>query len=341
MHAAFAISILALALTYAGVEMMRRWLLHRELLDHPNERSSHSTPTPRGGGAVIFAVCMAAYGAGSVLFHFPFIWAYFVGSFLIAMVSWLDDVYSVPTPIRFAVHLAAAVLAVWQMGSWEVVYSPFGTGQVVLGHAGTVLTVLWIVWMINAYNFMDGIDGIAGIQGVVAAAGWALAGAIGGANDLTFYSAAVGAACLGFLIHNWQPAKIFMGDIGSAFLGYTFALLPLLTLKVPAIERSSPWLAAAFVWLFVFDTVLTLIRRAFRGEKVWTAHRSHIYQRMVVAGRSHAAVSKTYGVLASFVAATALLALFDPSYWFATAIFAVAAAVCLVIFGYFYRGVDL
>ncbi len=287
-------------ISYGGVEIFRRWSRRREFFDIPNERSSHTAPTPRGGGAVIALVSLIFYAVYTIFFSDSFCWGYFSGALLIAAVSWLDDISDISFVWRFLIHAAAAVLAVISAGFFEEVNLPFFQ-QIRFGEFGAILTFLWIVWLTNAYNFMDGIDGIAGIQAVTAGIGWLIIGEFLGFHDIAFFGGVIACASLGFLFHNWQPAKIFMGDVGSAFLGYTFAVLPLLAKNKAAANFSVlPCVAVGLVFLFVADTVLTFFRRLFRGEKVWQAHRRHFYQQLVIGGYSHRAVALFYGFV-SFI----------------------------------------
>ena len=159
---------------------------------------------------------------------------------------------------------------------------------------GGIITFLWIVGLTNAYNFMDGIDGIAGGQAVVAGLGWATIGWLNNVPLVFALGLFICASSLGFLGHNWPPAHIFMGDVGSAFLGYTFAILPLLHNNA-----TMPLVGLLLVWPFVFDTVFTFVRRLLKGENVFSAHRSHLYQRLVIAGYSHQRVALTYIGLAA------------------------------------------
>jgi len=160
---------------------------------------------------------------------------------------------------------------------------------------------VWIVGLTNVYNFMDGIDGIAAVQGVVAGLVWAVAGVWLGSDVVLLFGLVLTGACFGFLLLNWAPAKIFMGDVGSAFLGFTFAVLPLLLIhELPRLGNVAyagvvPGFAVLVVWSFVGDGFLTLVRRILHGERVWQAHRSHLYQRLVQTGWSHARVSLLYG----------------------------------------------
>lgn len=293
-------------LAYCGVEVIRRWSLRRAVLAVPNERSLHDIPTPNGGGLAIVVVCLGFYAICTTLIYSNFSWSYFTGAVLISAISWLDDLYSVGVLWRFLVHTAAALLVIFGLGYFQEFYNPFGN-FFVTGIFGAILTFFWIVWLTNAYNFMDGIDGLAGVQSVSAGIGWLLAGKILGIEDTTFYGGLLALSCAGFLIQNWQPAKIFMGDVGSAFLGYSFAVLPLLSVpKKGEFQTVLLIIAVVLLWLFIFDTVLTIIRRTMRGEKIWLAHRGHIYQRFIIGGFSHRFVTCVYGGL-SFLNAGALL----------------------------------
>lgn len=281
----------------AGVEMFRRWSLRRNLLDIPNERSSHKRPTPRGGGLVIVLVSLIVYAVYANFISQNFSLSYFLGAVLIAFISWLDDLFSVRVIFRILVHSSAAILVISNIGYFSTLQIPF-FGKANPGIYGAILTFLWIVWLTNAFNFMDGIDGIAGTQAFTSGLGWLIIGKILGFETTGFYGGVVAFAALGFLIHNWHPAKIFMGDVGSAFLGYTFAVFPLLALKEnPFAPEMLPLVSILLVWLFVFDTVVTFIRRIIKKERVWQAHRSHIYQRLIIAGCTHVKVTVTYGLI--------------------------------------------
>ncbi len=292
---------LVFIVSYAGVGILRRWSLRRGFLDVPNERSSHTAPTPSGGGAVIAAVCLIFY-----LFYMLFTahtvsWAFLLGGGLIAGVSWLDDAAELSFIWRIAAHSAAALLIILTLGSFNQIYLPF-FHSVELGKLGIIVTFLWIVGLTNAYNFMDGIDGLAGTQAVTAGIGWLLIGKMLGFEDISFLGGVTAFSALGFLLHNWQPAQIFMGDVGSAFLGFTFAVIPLLAESTNnADDPSLPTVAAGLVALFVLDTGATLVRRLFNREKIWRAHRSHFYQRLVIKGYSHQSVTLIYGTVSALI----------------------------------------
>ena len=290
-------AISAFTTSFIIITGLRRWLGNR-LLDIPNVRSSHFYPIPRGGGIAIVIVTLA--GSWLIL---PFVrsdvtawqWLVFtIGALLIAGVSWLDDLRSLSTRVRFAVHLAGAVLAVLAFGAWKEITLP-GLGNVNLGLLGWPLTLVWIVGLTNAYNFMDGIDGIAGGLAVVAGLGWVIMGIIGSNPLLCIVGILLFASSAGFLGHNWPPAKMFMGDVGSAFLGYTFAVLPVIAARGDA---RFMLVGILLVWPFVFDTVFTFLRRLRKRENVFTAHRSHLYQRLVISGLSHQTVALLYVALA-------------------------------------------
>jgi Fuc2NAc and GlcNAc transferase len=299
---------IALVATVAGIALFRRYGSALGTLDIPNERSSHTTPTLRGGGIVIVAVSLLLFIGLSATGLGRANWPFVAGALIVAVVSWIDDGFSLPAWVRFIAHSGAAVMLIGGAGPLTGLALP-GFGSVIFAPwISYGLTFLWIVWMINAYNFMDGIDGIAGAQGVVAGVAWAAVGLWLSDPAAYIFAGVIAFVSLGFLIHNWSPARVFMGDVGSAFLGYTFAAMPLI---VEADPDRRPWLftaAISFVWMFVFDTVFTLVRRLSKKEKVWLAHRKHIYQRLVISGWGHGTVSLIYGGLSLLVSAAFIAA---------------------------------
>jgi Fuc2NAc and GlcNAc transferase len=296
--------ISAFILTFFGVELFRRWSLKRQILDIPNERSSHSAPTPRGGGIVFVGVCLAFCIIWNVEFR---IWTYLFGAFLLAIISWVDDLKSVPSILRFAVHFISAGFIIYGFGSFEIVYFPY-LGDLQLNYFALPITLLWLVWLTNAYNFMDGIDGIAATQAITAGIGWYLLGYKYEIPFTSFFGLILALTNFGFILHNWSPAKIFMGDVGSAFLGFSFAFLPLLASKESSRDAAKfAFIGILFVLPFLFDTVFTFIRRLLNGEKVWQAHRSHLYQRLVIAGYSHRFVTTLYGIISLLIIAATLI----------------------------------
>jgi Fuc2NAc and GlcNAc transferase len=269
-----------------------RHALARQVLDIPNERSSHRTPTPRGGGIAVVVVssvsfiCLAL--AGSI--ELRLLWA-LLGGLTVAAVGFADDVRPVRASTRLTVHAVAAAWAIMWLGGLPPIR--FGHEFVSLGVAGYVLGAIVITWTLNLFNFMDGIDGIAGAEAVFIACSGA---ALTYSTDWGAATAALlfGGACCGFLWWNWPPARIFMGDTGSGYIGFVIAVLAI------ASARSSPVLL--WVWLilggaFFVDATVTLIRRMTRGERAHEAHRSHAYQWLARRWGSHHPVTVAFIVL--------------------------------------------
>jgi UDP-N-acetylmuramyl pentapeptide phosphotransferase/UDP-N-acetylglucosamine-1-phosphate transferase len=300
---AFPLSVFFLTATFTWVLVRYlREVLGRRLLDVPNERSSHTRPTPRGGGLAIVLVTLAgwlAYALATAPGSWRILAAYAVGAGLIAAVSWLDDWRPLPAGLRLGAHGLGAAVALWGLGFWDAVDLPL-LGPLRLGWLGVPLTFVWVVGLTNAFNFMDGIDGIAGGQALVAGLALSCLGWLCGQPLAAVLGLLLAASSLGFLLHNWAPARIFLGDVGSTFLGYTLALLPLM-LRAGGADRERGWTLLAgvlVVWPFVFDSLFTLLRRLRKGENVLKPHRSHLYQRLVIAGCSHRAVALAYALLA-------------------------------------------
>ena len=278
---------------------------------------------------VVVVVGLLFYAAYTVFYAGNFCWQYFLGAALVAFISWLDDLYTISALRRLAVHAAAAALVVSSFIDDERI---FGQGGEISDVFAAVFVFLWIVWLTNAYNFMDGIDGLAGLQAVVAGFGWMAAGVVLQMPTIEFYGGILASASLGFLPRNWQPAKIFMGDVGSAFLGYTFAVLPLLAAKEGGTSFWQLFAAgAALVWLILFDTIFTFCRRALKGERVWEPHRTHIYQRLVEQSFTHAAVATIYGAAAALTAVFVTIGLMSDGYAPLTYAAAVVEAVILLL----------
>ncbi len=310
-----------------GISLFTRWSLNRGFFDVPNERSSHSKPTPRGGGLLIVLVCLSGYLVLGPVLGLTVSWGYFAGALLVAVISWLDDLYSVPFWGRLVVHLAAAGILILDIGFWSDLYLPLISAHVPLGSLiGVLFTVAWLVWLLNAYNFMDGIDGLAGLQAVLASVAWAFAAYALNLESTLLFSGIVASSSAAFLIHNWQPAKVFMGDVGSAFLGFTLGAMPLLARNEFGHDAPVlPVVALMFVWFFVFDTVFTFIRRLLSRKRVWQAHREHIYQKLIIEGKNHSTVTLIYGF------ASALLSFFVLLSLMLSGIYAVLAFLSLVV----------
>lgn len=316
------IAIGSVVLSYFGVRLVRHWAVGRGLLDVPNHRSSHSTPTPRGGGVVflpIVGLAVLSLSVASDAHDVSRLAAALVFSGLVAGISLIDDVRTLSSGARFLVHLISAAGVILTLGAWQEIALP-GLGVVDLGWSGNVITLIWIVGLINAYNFMDGIDGIAGSQAVVAGITWAVIAWIAGAPSVAALALVLAAAALGFLGHNWPPARIFMGDVGSAFLGFMFAIIPLL---ISPRDPYLPLAAGLVLWAFVADTSWAFVRRLMEGKPVFSAHREHCYQRLVQAGWSHRAVTLLYAALGSAGAVMAM------AWWTTEGVFGWAFAVAV------------
>lgn len=273
---------------------VRRYAVRRALFDIPNERSSHTVPTPRGGGlaiAVTLAFGVATLGFSGIV-QIKVMWALLGGGALVAGIGWMDDHRHVAPHWRVSVHALAALWAVYCLGGLAKI--TVGGDAWHIGWLGSVLAVIGIVWLINLYNFMDGIDGLAGVEAVTAGLSGAALFWWAGLPGLGLAAALVAMSGAGFLGWNWPPAKIFMGDVGSGLLGYCFAVLALAGEKSGQVPAAL-WLVLLAV--FVLDATFTLISRVLAGERWYTAHRSHAYQRTAQLGYSHRRVTLTVGLI--------------------------------------------
>jgi UDP-N-acetylmuramyl pentapeptide phosphotransferase/UDP-N-acetylglucosamine-1-phosphate transferase len=252
-------------------------LAHREILDCPNERSSHQVPTPRGGGIAVIGSTLLAWAVFARTESMPSgVFGIVLGAVLLAAVSWFDDLRGLSPIVRLLAQAAAVAVGILVLpGPRDLFYL-------------AAIGLVWI-WWINLFNFMDGIDGLAGTEAAAIGASLLLFAGVGAGADpaLRTLAAVVTGAAIGFLVWNWSPARIFLGDIGSVPLGY---VLGFLLLDLAARGR---WTIAVILPLyFLADATITLVRRLLRGERVWQAHREHFYQHAVRRGLGHAAVVK-------------------------------------------------
>ena len=281
-----------------GIEFLRRYAeRQRVLIDIPNERSSHSQPKPRGGGIMI--VLITLIGVLGLLLIGPArsmsLLTFLICGGIIAFVGWIDDMRSLSTTLRLAIQVLCALVSILGIGYFNKL--TVGNSAFSLGLVGIPFTIVWLVGLTNAYNFMDGIDGIAGGQAVVGGLAWLGFGLIQQVPIVSIIGLLIASSSLGFLWHNWQPSRIIMGDVGATFLGYSFAVLPLLFENHTPILENGLWFSMLVLWAFLADTGITMLRRALRRENIFQAHRSHFYQRLVISGWSHARVSALYIVL--------------------------------------------
>ena len=251
--------------------VLRRYALASSLMDIPNERSSHSVPTPRGGGVAIVLSFLAVLPLLGVLQLLP--WSFVIGivgaGSGVAVLGFLDDHGHIAARWRLLGHFSSAAWALYWLGGLPLV-QVFGYAFD-LGLIGNVLAAVYIVWLLNLYNFMDGIDGIASVEAICVCLGGALLYVLLGAANLALVPVLLAAAVAGFLCWNFPPARIFMGDAGSGFLG-------LLSLQAAWIKSDLLWSWIILLGVFVVDATFTLLRRLLRGDKVYEAHRSHAYQ---------------------------------------------------------------
>jgi Fuc2NAc and GlcNAc transferase len=282
-------SLCALVLSSLCTGIVYKLAISRGMLDVPNERSSHRVVTPRGGGVAVVLVFTAAAAVLAVLgiVRTDLLIALGVGGVAIAVTGYFDDARRLPAGVRLTVQLAAAIWALVWLGSPQQLV--LGDHVVYLGWAGPVLAVVSIIWTVNFFNFMDGIDGIAASEAVfVVCSGAFLSAVSGNATNIAALAAVFGAACLGFLTWNWPPARIFMGDAGSGYLGYVVAVLAVASSRR---NPAGPWIWLILTGVFFVDATVTLIQRALRHERIHEAHRSHGYQYLARRWRSHRKVT--------------------------------------------------
>lgn len=277
------------AATWALTGVVLGQLRRHGVLDHPNIRSSHVRPTPRGGGIAVVAVLTAswmAFAVGAEEAVAPVLPWVVVAAIVVAVVSWIDDLRGLPVSLRLTVQVAAVALVIVMIPS----DGPYLAGLLPPWLDRIAAGCLWL-WFVNAFNFMDGVDGMAGGETMAIGVGVVVVTVTAGLHDsgpghrLTFAGATLAAAALGFLVWNWHPAKIFLGDVGSVPLGFVTGWL-LLDLAA----RGQPVAALILPLYYLADATLTLGRRLIRGARVWEAHRGHVYQVAVRRGLSHAAV---------------------------------------------------
>lgn len=280
-----------LAAVLTGI--LRHYALARSLMDIPNERSSHFVATPRGGGVAIVLTFFAAAPLLGYLGLMPWesLWATFGAGALVAAIGFADDHGHIPARWRLATHFSSAAWVLFWLGGVPVQTLPGVSAQ--YGWMLSVAAVFGLVWLLNLYNFMDGIDGIASVEAITVSLGGALLYYLIDVPQAMSAPLILAATVLGFLLWNFPPARIFMGDAGSGFLGIVLG-----TLALQASWHDAKLLPAWLILLgvFIVDASWTLARRLLRGEKVYLAHRSHAYQYASRKAGSHLPV--TLGVAA-------------------------------------------
>jgi Fuc2NAc and GlcNAc transferase len=292
------ILLLTSAMSWILTGWLYRYALAKNLIDIPNERSSHSVPTPRGGGIGIVASFLIAL---PILNQFDFLsthafLALWGAGCAVAVTGFIDDHKHIAARWRLLAHFGAAAWGLYWLGGFPPL-TVFGY-LLDLGWFGDMCAAVYIVWLLNLYNFMDGIDGLAGIEAItVCCSGVLLTWLV--ALNLTIWMppALMATAVFGFIFWNFPPARIFMGDAGSGFLGIMLALFSVQTAWV---EPRFFWMWLILLGVFIVDATVTLCRRVLRGEKFYEAHRSHAYQYASRILGSHRPVTLIIGAINVF-----------------------------------------
>jgi len=286
--------LFAIGLSGLSFALTRFMLVRVRVMDLPNDRSSHTLPTPKSGGIAIVAtfligVVVIFLFADKSLIRQDYFLGFVVSALLIAGISLYDDVHDKP----FIIKLVTQFLAVFLVLAFGIVIDqialPF-VGLIALGGWGFPLSFLWIIGLTNAFNFMDGLDGLAGGTAVIASAFFCVITFSQGSTFVYITCYALVAGAFGFLIYNFPPARIFMGDVGSTFLGFTFAVLAIIAARYDH-SHTSFMVMPLLLFNLIYDTFFTFMRRLFAGERVIDAHRTHLYQLFNRLGYSHRTVS--------------------------------------------------
>lgn len=294
---------LVFAAFIGGISSLLTAILIRRLriFDIPNERSSHSSPTPRGGGLAIvvgflIGVSLIQIIGTTVPIRSQYFWGFMFSLFLIAGVSFYDDIQHRGFKVKLGTQLVSILIVMAAGNVIDVIRLPW-LGEVQAFIVLYPLTLVWLLGLTNAYNFMDGLDGMAASTAVVASVFFSYIAFREGSHFAYLVSLALGAATMGFLVFNWSPAKIFMGDVGSTFLGFAFATLAIVAARYDH-SHTSLFVMPLLLFHFIFDSIFTLIRRLGNGDNVFQGHRTHLYQLMNRLGYSHKAVASIYAGLA-------------------------------------------
>ncbi|WP_198262778.1 glycosyltransferase family 4 protein [sulfur-oxidizing endosymbiont of Gigantopelta aegis] len=270
-------------------------------MDHPNERSSHQIAVPRGGGIAI----VITFFIGMLVIYFvgdnthikqEYMQGFIISSLLIAGISFYDDIKSKSARFKLISQLIAVLLVLWFGIVLDELAFPI-VGYVKLGWIGYVLSLFWIIGLTNAYNFMDGLDGLISGITVIASLFFMAISYYGGSHFVYISCYTLLAGSLGFLMLNRSPAKIFMGDVGSTFIGFTFATLAIIAARYDEAHISF-FVVPLLLFNIIYDVIFTLIRRKLKGEKLTQAHRTHLYQLMNQIGYSHLEVSLSHYCMA-------------------------------------------
>jgi UDP-N-acetylmuramyl pentapeptide phosphotransferase/UDP-N-acetylglucosamine-1-phosphate transferase len=322
--------VITTAASLAGTGVMLRYLKRHAILDHPNERSSHTTPTPHGGGLAVLPVVFTAWALSAVIAPADIFSGFARNAFLpilfcmpLIFVSWIDDLKGVSPIIRLLVQ-AAMVVAFFVFHPQDVLYFQ---GLLPPFLDATLAGILWI-WFINLFNFMDGIDAITSVETVFIGLGVSAVVLIGGGhNDLALFGTAIAGAAFGFLWWNRPPARIFLGDTGSVPLGFLLGWLLL------SLAGRGQWEAAVILPLYYLaDATITLLKRLIRKRPIWQAHHEHFFQMAVRRGLSHGAIVRAIilaNVILALSAALSVSNMLSATPWFSFGIAILAVGALL------------
>lgn len=311
---------ITIASTWLFAAFVRSLLLKHDILDEPGTRSSHSGCVPRGGGLALVPVILVGWISLSQLglAHMREIGVITSMAGLIALVSWFDDVSNLSVQSRLSAQLLAVTTSIYLLPTnfmlLEFLTNPLG--MIVVG-------IAWL-WFINIFNFMDGIDGITGVETISICVGIVLTlGFLGSASYLSYLAIIVAASTAGFLVWNWHPAKLFLGDVGSVPLGFLLGWL------LSGLALEGEWAAALILpGYYLVDASLTLIKRAVRLEPVWKAHKQHFYQQAVAGRASHSQAARAIAITNIWLIACALVSTIVTVAGLVGAFFGIAALLC-------------
>ena len=297
------IGLLPMLFSAISTGFFLKFLQKKNIFDRPNTRASHKTPTPRGGGIPVIFIIIITW-IFLYFSHYGFnegntFWIVVGGILMLAVISWIDDIKGGVSPVlRLCVQVLVVSLSIIFLNDDAIVFQ----GLIPVWADHLVLSLLW-VWFINLFNFMDGIDGIAGTKVITIGVGvFLLSLCSDSLSPLGLHGLSIASVAIGFLLWNWQPSKIFLGDVGSIPLGYLIGWLLIY------IATNGYWIEALLLPAYYFaDATITLIRRLMGGNKPWIAHREHAYQVAVTHGMSHAKVSLMIGLVGMFLVGLALI----------------------------------
>jgi UDP-GlcNAc:undecaprenyl-phosphate/decaprenyl-phosphate GlcNAc-1-phosphate transferase len=303
--------LLAFGVSLALAFFLTRGRAAKLALDRPNERSLHVIPVPRTGGIAILAATLAAWTTFRAAPAAPVL----VALAMMACVSLLDDLRNVAAAVRFAVHLCAAGFVVYSLGA-------------TIPLVAQALLAIAVAWLANLYNFMDGSDGLAGGMAVIGFSCYAAAALFGGHYEFAVTNLIIAASAAGFLVFNFHPAKIFLGDVGSVPLGFLAGTFGVIGWHA---EVWPLWFPLVVFSAFIVDSSFTLARRVWARARVWEAHRDHYYQRLVQMGWGHSRTALAEYALMAATGGLALAALCGPIWAGVAAIAATAAVYGLIV----------